>query len=198
MSEIKLDVDQASELKAAFRREDWTNEEIKMLCERKGFLADVRQALRGYATITIVEHVINCDADPFNPWAKDGWTVEEHQKGGQWKFDPKQVEFFLASGQKDGKVLEGNKLRKELAKKSVFNANVLDYLLANPHLIPEEWKTDGNGNTRYIFFWGTVYRGRGGDLCVRYLYWRDDGWYWSYDWLDNDWHGHNPAAVRAS
>lgn len=198
MSEIKLDVDQASELKAAFRREDWTNEEIKMLCERKGFLADVRQALRGYATITIVEHVIDCDAAPFNPWAKDGWTIEEHQKCGQWKFDPKQVEFFLSSGQKGGKVREGNKLRKELAKKPVFNANVLDYLLANPHLIPEEWKTDGNGNTRYIFFWGTIYRDRDGDLYVRGLFWRGSRWDWGGRWLGGDWNGRSPAAVRAS
>src|SRR3989344_2766904 len=118
MSEIKLDVDQASELKAAFRREDWTNEEIKMLCERKGFLGDVRQALRGYASITLVEHVIDCDAAPFTP---SGWKVEEHQKGGHWKFDSKQVELFIASGQKHGKVLEGNKLRKELFHKRVFN-----------------------------------------------------------------------------
>ena len=115
------------------------------------------------------EHLIDCN--PLNPWTKDGFTIEEHQKGGQWKFDPKQVEFFLASGQKDGKVIEGNKLRKELAEKSVMNANVLDYLLAHPELIPDGWKTDGNGNTRYIFFWGTVYRDRGGDLCVRCLDW---------------------------
>jgi len=198
MSEIKLDVDQASELKAAFRREDWTNEEIKMLCERKGFLTDVRQALRGYATITILEHVIDCDVEPFNPYAKDGWTVEEHQKCGQWKFDAKQVEFFLSSGQKHGKTTEGNKLRKELFHKEVFNANVLDYLLANPHLIPEEWKKDEQGNTRYIFFWGTVYRDRDGYLFVRCLYWSDGRWDWGRRWLGSGWYGLGPAAVRAS
>ena len=141
------------------------------------------------------EHIIDCDADPFLP---NGWKVEEHQKGGQWKFDPKGVEFFLSNSQKGGKVIEGNKLRKELAKKPVFNANVLDYLYANPHLIPEEWKKDEQGNTRYIFFWGTIYRDSSGNLYVRFLYWGGGGWDWLCYWLGNDWDDDDPAAVPAS
>jgi hypothetical protein len=33
-----------------------------------------------------------------------------------------------------------NSLREELIARPVFNANLLDYLLKNPHLIPAEWK----------------------------------------------------------
>lgn len=193
MSELMLDVGQANELKLAFRRADFTNDDIKRLCEGS-VLADVRSVLRGHASIAVIEHVIDCDAQPYLP---DGWFVEEHQKGGQWKFDPKQVNFYLSKGQQGGKTIEGNKLRKELAKKPVFNANVLDYLFANPHLIPEDWKKDENGNTRYIFFWGTVYRSRGGYLFVRYLCWDGGAWYWGC-WLDDDWDGFSPAALRAS
>ena len=196
-NDLMLDVGQANELKLAFRRADFSNDDIKRLCEGN-VLGDVRSVLRGHASITVVEHAIDCDADPFNPWEKDGWTVEEHQKGGTFKWDASQVELYLASGQKNGKVIEGNKLRKELAKKPVLNANVLDYLLKNPHLIPEEWKKDGQGNTRYIFFWGTVYRDRDGDLYVRYLCWRDGRWYWSNRWLGSDWGGGYPSALRAS
>lgn len=55
MSELMLDVGQANEIKMAFRREGpWTNEEIKMMCERKGFLTQVRQALLGQAEINVV------------------------------------------------------------------------------------------------------------------------------------------------
>ncbi len=43
-----------------------------------------------------------------------------------------------------------------------------------------------------------TYRNRDGNLYVRYLYWNDDRWNWSYNWLDNDWNGNNPAAVRAT
>ncbi len=170
--DLMLDVGQANELKLAFRRADFS----------------------------VVEHVIDCDADPFNPWEKGGWTVEEHQKGGTFTWDASQVELYLASGQMNGKVIEGNRLRKELTEKStpVLNANVLDYLLANPHLIPEEWEKDGQGNTRYIFFWGTVYRDCNGCFGVRCLYWDDGGWRWSDFWLDDGWDNGNPAAVRAS
>jgi len=183
-----------------FASKNLTVGQLNAVVKKLGGEEWVKKFLRGEISVvtTAIEHLIDCDANPFNPWANDGFTIEEHQKGGQWKFDPKQVEFFLSSDQKDGRVIKGNKLRKELAKKSVFNANVLDYLLAHPELIPDEWKTDGNGNTRYIFFWGTVYRDRDGILFVRYLYWDDGRWDWSYDWLDNDWDGNYPAAVRAS
>jgi hypothetical protein len=197
MSNLTLDVGLAAKLKVAFARNDWTERLIDAACEGDK-LGQFRQVLLGRAVITQVEHVINCDADPFNPWANDGFTIEEHQKGGQWKFDPKQVEFFLASGQKGGNVIESNKLRKELAKKLVFNANVLDYLLAHPELILNEWKTDGNGNTRYTFFWGTIYRDRDGGLYVRCLCWVDGRWNWSIRWLFRGWGGNGPAAVRAS
>lgn len=198
MSEITFDVGLAAKLKQAVVRNGITDlADIDWLCQGDN-IANVRRLRQGHVQLVVPEHLIDCDADPFNPWAKGGFTIEEHQKGSQWKFDPKEVKFFLANGQKDGKVLEGNKLRKELAGKPVLNANVLDYLLANPHLIPDEWKKDGQGNTRHIFFWGTVYRRRDGILFVRCLCWSDGIWYWSSLWLGDDWFGYNPAAVRAS
>ena len=74
----------------------------------------------------------------------------------------------------------------------MLNANVLDYLLANPHLIPEEWKG------KYVFFWGTVYHRRDGDPCVRCLGWNGAGWSWASHWLGASWTGDRPAALRAS
>ena len=140
---------------------------------------------------TTVNSVIDLDADPFVP---NGWSVPEgfHRKGGQFKWDVSQVVLYLSKGQQFGKWIDGNKLRNELKGKPVYNANVLDYLLANPDLIPEEWKS------KHVFFWGTVYCYSDGFLCVRYLYWYGDRWYWSYYWLDYDWHGNSPAAVHAS
>ena len=41
-------------------------------------------------------------------------------------------------------------------------------------------------------------RNRDGNLYVRYLYWNDSRWNWSNNWLDNDWNGNNPAAVRVT
>lgn len=156
-----------------------------------GVKAEVAKLIKGNATSG---HIIDCDADPFVP---DGWKVEEHKKGGQLSFDPAQVQFHLVDGQKGSKSIEGNKIRKELSNMPVMNANVLDFLLDNPDLIPEDWKTDEGGNTLYIFFWGTVYCGSDVGFHVRYLCWRHGRWGWGAGWLDGGWGGSGPALVRA-
>jgi len=106
--------------------------------------------------------------------------------------DAYKVSLYLSRQQKDGKWIEGNKLRGEVAGKSVYSANVLDYLLANLHLVPEEWKG------KYVFFWETIYCDPVGRLCVRSLFWNGDRWDWSYPWLVIDWRDHDPTAVAAS
>jgi len=80
----------------------------------------------------------------------------------------------------------------------IHNANILDALLANLHLLPKDWKQDENGDTRFIFFWGTIYRGWRGNLCVRYLYFCDGRWLSDYFWFDDNWFGTYSAALRAS
>lgn len=169
--------------------------QIEALVNKLGGMEGVNRFLSGNAEVVVKNHVIDCDADPHIP---EGWSVEHHNKSGKLTWDASKVSLYVADGQKNGKVLEGNKLRNELDLKPVLNANVLQYLLANPHLIPEDWKTDGNGNTRYIFFWGTIYRDSRGSLCVGYLYWSGGSWGWRSHWLDDDWRGHDPAALLAS
>jgi len=186
-SNLTFDVGLAAKLKIALSRNDWTEQQIDAACEGDK-LGQFRQVLLGHAEIKQIEHVINCDADPFVP---SGWKVEEHQKGGQWKFDAAQIELYLADAQKKG-TIEGNKLRKLLAGKLVLNACVLDYLLAHRELIPEEWKG------KAIFFWGTIYRSSGGRLYVRCLCWDGGRWSWGYYWLGIGWDGDDPAALRAS
>ena len=175
--------------KAGFEAKDFA-----VLAQSEEKLREVLTFVRGYSEIKQIDHIIDCDADPFVP---EGWKVEEHKKMGQWKWGPTKVIFYLSENQKNGHV-EGNELRKELADKLVLNANVLDYLLVHPHLIPEEWKEDDNGNTRYIFFWGTIYRNSGGLLFVRCLYFVGGKCHWYYFWLGLGWDDNYPAALLAS
>ncbi len=139
--------------------------------------------------IATTKHVIDLDADPFVP---DGWKVVEHLKGGQFMFDPAKVTLHLDEAQKGGGVIVGNQLRLKLKGRPVYNANLCDFYLKNPHLIPEEWKG------KVVFFWGTIYRSSYGDLCVRYLVWGGDEWHWRFNWLDDHFSDDNPAAVPAS
>ncbi len=172
----------------------YTPELLNTLAENPSLFRQMLQVQLGHAEV-IRSHVIDCDADPFLP---SGWKVEEHRKGGSFVWNHNAVKLYLSDSQHDRKQIEGNKLLKLLADKPVLNANVLDYLFANKHLIPESMKKDEQGNIRHIFFWGTIYRDADGLLCVRYLFFYDGQWRWSYLWLDDVWLGYSPAALCAS
>lgn len=184
----RYSVGQMNQLGDAFEAADFTVDEVTKLRTFPD-LAALKGVLKGLAKIVVVKHIIDCDADSFVP---ENWKVESHKKCGQLEWNPESISLYLSAGQKDGKCIEGNKLREELASKPVLNANVLDYLLAHPELIPEEWKG------KYVFFWGTIYRGPDGDLDVRDLYWGGGGWYWDYRWLGPGFGDDFPAALSAS
>jgi len=152
-------------------------------------LRKIKLLLDGCAELVQIKHLIDCDAQPFTP---DGWTIEMHCKGGVWEWNPEKISLYLSERQKDGKVINGNELRKDLENMQTLNANVLDYLLKNPQLIPEDWKG------KAVFFWGTIYRDSGGDLCVRCLDWDGSQWNWLYDCLGLDFRDDFPAALLAS
>lgn len=179
----------AHKLLLAGERIGYTAKLWNELAEHPDLLGQFLEIQLGRALIQPVPHLINCDAQPFIP---SGFKVEEHKQGGQLAWSPSCANLFLAEGQRRGKWMKGYVLRKELEGQPVMNANVLDYLLAQPHLIPEEWKG------KYVFFWGTIYRNADGNLYVRCLFWGGDRWSWGARWLDDDWYDGDPAALRAS
>ncbi|MFZ4648250.1 MAG: hypothetical protein ACOYMB_01290 [Patescibacteria group bacterium] len=157
-NKLMLDVSQAHELKMAFRRNGWTNQDIKTLSEGS-VLRRVLAFINGNVGISYPEHIIDCDAAPSEP---EGLTLVSHKKGGLFKYNS-NIQLYLSSRQRKGGLSTGNEIRGELENSPVLNANVLDYLYHYPELIPESW----DGLT--IFFWGTIYRNEFGSLCVRYL-----------------------------
>ncbi len=154
-----------------------------------GKLGEMKNVVYGMMEIKPVENIIDCSADPFCP---DGWTVEEHRKAGQLEWNPAKVKLFLDLGQQNGRCLKGHDLREAIKNQPVLNACVLDWLLAHPKFIPENWKG------KYVFFWGTIYRGSDGHPYVRYLDWRGDRWDWDCRWLGGGWLGDGPAVLSAS
>ena len=122
----------------------------------------------------------------------NGWTIESNDISLGKKFDPTKITLYLDDEQKDGKHIEGNKLREKLKGKPVLNATVLDWLLEHPEYIPEDWKG------KYVYFWGTIYSSPHGDRYVLCLYWGGGAWHRDYGWLGFDWVGYNPAAVASS
>lgn len=186
MSEFMLDVGQANELKLTFRKAKWKQADIKKFCE--GDLAfKLLPVVRGFGNVVVTKHIIDCDIDPYIP---KGWTVESHRKGGQFEWDAASVGLYSPK-QFQFSVIEGNKIRHDIEMEQIINANVLDYLLVYPELIPESWKGKG------IFFWGTIYRDFRNRLVVRCLCFQGEHWVGDYRPLCDDFSFHsNKAAVR--
>lgn len=180
----------------SFAIADLTGGQLNAIVKRLGGPEFALRLLRGELEVKEIEHLINLDASPLIPCT--GWQVEEHRQGGQLKWDPAKVRLRLSPDQQNGKVVKGHQLRKELAEQPVLNANLLDYLIDRPHLIPDNWKQDEQGRTIFIYFWGTIYRASGSRLCVRYLCWGEGRWRAGYGWPSDDWFGQFPAAVLAS
>ncbi|MDD4995335.1 MAG: hypothetical protein PHW53_02645 [Patescibacteria group bacterium] len=157
------------------------------LCELFWRIAEANEKARRAVE---AKHIIDCDADPY---LLGLFTVEEHRRSGQLEWDPDKVVLYLSDLQRGRSVVQGHALRKELQNQSVLNACVLDYLLVHPNLIPIMWMR------MRVYFWGTIYCDREGDLCVRGLFWEDEkGWFWRYKHLSHDFYRDDTAAVSAS
>lgn len=136
----------------------------------------------------MTSHIIDCDANPTIPY--NGWTVEYHRRHGQlFEWNLSKIKLWLSKTQEDEQSLKGSELRNLLENQPVLNANVLDFLVKNPDLIPEEWKD------KLVFFWGTIYRGTGGKIIIRCL-WFQESWSSNYLWDSHEYGSKDPAIVQ--
>ncbi len=158
--------------------------------EFKKFLRKEKSWLEHIIDFEPASHIIPPSLNP------SGWEVREEDQitsrfRGRWTWNPKMLRTFLFAGQQDKTSLKGFRMRTLLQGERVPGAPLLHYLLANPYLIPEEWKRAG----QYIFFWGTIYRYEGDHYAVPYLYWSGTKWDWAYFWFDRDFDRLCPALL---
>jgi hypothetical protein len=126
--------------------------------------------------VRTAKHIIDCDSAPYMPYAH--WKLVKHRQSGQLEWDEERVSLHFSTTQKKGKSVAGCHILKEIKKLPLLNANVLDYLLKNQELIPEEWKK------LKVYFWGTIYC-EGSTPYARYLNWSGEEWFWYYNRVDN-------------
>lgn len=182
---LRLNDWQIADLESAFGRHGWKKSEVDKLTAN-GLLASVLQVVRGQASINLKRPPVDLRSDPYLP--KD-WSLISHRRANLWEFNPKKISLYLSGPQKNG-IIAVNELREDLLQRKVFNANLLDYLLLYPELIPESWKG------LELIFWGTIYQAPGGSLCVRYLRWWGDRWAWNYHWLSGSFIYTSPALIQ--
>ena len=125
------------------------------------------------------DYIIDFDATPSIP---AGLSINAEDQivsrfRGKWTFNQKGLVAYLSKKQKKGGLIVGNDLKDELDGESVMGAQLLDFYLKHPHLIPDEYKG------KATFFWGTIYRDLIRVLCVRHLYQDGEGWASDYFWL---------------
>lgn len=124
-----------------------------------------------------------------------GW-VRTEIKDDNLYVKGKKVVFHLEPEQTKGSIV-GNLLHDRLKagnSASHLHPNILE-ACREAGILPESWKADNQGRTRYTFAWAKGYRRSGGSLCVRYLYWDGGQWNWHYGWLDYGFGVQYPAAV---
>ncbi len=183
-------VGQMNQLGDALEEAGYEPGDVTKLRSSPALLVDLKLVLLGGAKVQPIKHSIDCDAVPKIP---SDLQIKSHIKGGQFVFEPAKVTLYLSKKQQNEDYVNGNDLRKELRRKPVLNANVLDYLLKNTYLIPEEWRD------KYVSFWGTIYCHRSHDLLyVRCLCFGGNRWNSVHFSIDRELSGLNHAAVRAS
>lgn len=194
------------EVEFALARNGWTHtllktatggnffELVRKVLEGRAEICEVKNLTSGRSAIMTVatQNIIDCDVVPLK-----GFIIAPESKQlrnrvrGQFVLDPAKVRLHLCSNQQRSKTIKGINLFRELANKPVLPANVLDYYLAHPELIPEEYKG------KNVYFWGTIYcSSQGNNLCVRYLYCVGGRYRSHYSWLDEEFGDCRPAAVE--
>ena len=189
---------------------DWDNLDSDTI---QKIINDPRQAgqqftafLRNGGKVIVGEpKVVAINRNRFNPkkFIGDGWSILNDETDARsialTELDLTKVQHVTML--KDGEAyIKGEEKLKRLKASDYIrlDADIFLTLWENQHLIPESWKEKVNGNTRYIYFDGTVLRYSGGGRCVLYLYWNDGQWDWRVNWLGNDWGDSDPSAVLAS
>ena len=171
----------------------------------------VARFLRGELVVTSKQPVIPQNfpilalASNLNPetFIGEGWKIfaEDTDQRGEalGELDLSKVVFktMLEDGESSIKGEEKFK-RSKSAGHIRLGGKALKACWDNRHLLPESWKKDEEGNTRYIYFDGIVLLNPYGRRCVLYLYFYDGQWVWSCHWLGSGFDADYPSAVLES
>ena len=173
---------------------------IARVSQKHKAVAEAAERVKVVNKTTIMVNLASAPVLPFDNAAIEhnaggGWVKVEKKKDGLY-VNGEKVVLRLAPAQKTG-TIRGHELRTELGN-NVLHPNILDALYDHAHLIPDDFKQDEQGRTRYIFFWGVIFRDSYGHLFVRFLAWPGGTWGRYYSWLGLDFGVGFPAASLAS
>lgn len=167
----------------------WFDELKWFLCKKPCWLSNLLR----------VDRSTKFDPTKF-PGLGAGWSIEEEDENSLalTEIDLTQVllEHMLHEGETH---IKGEEKLKRLKKTGCIrlDARVFQTLWENQSKIPKSWKELVNGNTKFIYFDGTILRGPGGGHFVLCLCWLAGEWHWRAYWLGLGWLRRRPSAVLA-
>ena len=134
--------------------------------------------------------VVNCDQQPqIHSGLFLSGMGTKHLEMGQIRFEKREDKLYangieivrcLSPDQERGHYIKLSDLRTELKGKKVLNACVMDALIANPWLIPSDWKNGGN-----TLFFGSIFRNSCNRQYIARMYWcGDNEWKRDYIWIE--------------
>lgn len=170
--ETALSIGQAHELDLAFRRTNWTNEDIHRLIDG-GILQSVLGVVRGTHEVREIERIIDLSRDPELPFP--GTRIKRHSDGGLLRLIKDGGDLLLGEQRIiptpaqncAGGSAYGNSVFMILEDGKPVSACVLDYMVRHPEIWPQILK-DG----RPALFWGHTYADDEREY-VRMGYWKD-------------------------
>lgn len=187
----------------AFGRAGGTPEMLQQAADNRSLMRQLVELFHP-AVSTAEGNMLQIDrSTPFNHAAflGNGWSIVEQDERSLAlpEIDLNKISFETTLRPGEVSIKGEEKLRRlKEAGHIRLDAQVLQTLWENQHLIPESWKEKTGGNTTYIFFDGTILQRPDGDRYVLYLYWYDGEWHWHCRWLGSDWFAMNPSACLAS
>lgn len=202
------------ELATAFEQDGYTPEMLKSLVSG-GRLRALKGVLEGNAQIvTTSTRVAQKKVEPksfiikrgdFNPaeFIGTGWSIimkeTDARSTALIELDLNKIQQVTMLKEGELSIKGEEKLKRLKESENIrLDADIFLALWRNQYLIPESWKQKVDGNTRYIFFDGTVLRDSVGYRYVLYLCWFGGAWYWRVRWLDLVWGADGPSAVLVS
>ena len=111
-------------------------------------------------------------------------------------WDATRLELYVDDAQKNNGRSTAARVRERLTGKPVLNADVLDYLLRNPQLIPEDWKRkDKRRNARPSSFGAPSTAVQIAPTTFASCAGKNNMWAWDFFWLGSLWQDNFPAAL---
>ena len=155
----------------------WSPQQMDSLAKDLPLLKKILGVLMKTHVIIEREHKINCDEEPVINFPLVG--LYENRKDGILIYNPEKLKIYISKGQKGRKQMYLEDILKDFRKEPFhgFNAKVLEYLLENPGLIPEEFKRrDRFDRRRYFLFPETEFKNFDGVALIKTLFWKENKW----------------------